>query len=236
MKFLLTLITGVASLTWAQTTPDRAEIINVQLFGKGCELTEASANLSPDLKDLSILFDNYVVEIGQGSANPNLIQAQKDCQVTLQISVPQGWQMAFRSVDYRGFVAVPTSAWAFHRFSILSRGQPIASLREATITGARVDTYTVHAEQRPDRMVWTGCEGQIQTVTLLSQLGVAYHRKSTDRSLAQIALDSKDLSIQQGFGVEWRRCNTRPPVVEPPGRGGRGGGGGPIVPTRPPRF
>lgn len=231
-NFILCILLLLSSmeLVAQEKTPHGAKILGVQVSGKGCEQTTASVALSENLLDLSILFDNYFVEIGQGSQNPNAASLQKDCYVQLQVQIPQGWQMAFRSVDYRGFVAVPASAWAFHRFSILAQGQPIASLREAIVKGPNNTNYTVHVEQRPDRYTFTKCNQAVQTVNLLSQLGVAYYPKLKDRSIAQIALDSNDLSLAQNFSVVWKPCQ----IMNLPSGPGRQG---PITPSpRPPRF
>jgi len=215
-----------AFLAEAQTPPNSA-ITGVAMQGSGCEESSAQAILSPDAKDLSILFDNYSAEIGQGSLHPSLLRAQKDCRVFVDFHVPRGWQFAFRSLDYRGFVAIPASAWAFHRLSFIAPNQPIASLKEASLSGAQNRDYAVRVEQRPERMIWSPCGGQ-QRLQFFSQLAVQYYPRSTDRSIAQISLDSVDGSFRQSFSVEWRQCAIN---------GGGSGGGpkppGPIRPIRP---
>lgn len=191
----------------AQTTPEGAVITSVQLQGTGCEETTATVSLSPDSKDLSVLFDNYSVEIGQGSSNPSLLTAQKNCRIFIDMNLPRDWQFAFKAVDYRGFVAVPASAWAFHRFTYVAPNQLISSMREASLQGPQNKDYTVHVEQKTERLTWSPCGQNSQRIQLLSQLAVQYFPRSTDRSLAQISLDSADASFRQNFSVEWRKCS-----------------------------
>lgn len=231
--FLIALLSfffhGISAM--AQSTPDHADILGVQVQGSGCDMSKTSITLSPDLKDMSVIFDDYVAEIGQGTQAEKALRLQKDCQILVDINIPQGWQFAFKSIDYRGFVALPASAWALHRFSAIVPNAPIASMREAQIQGPFNDNYVVHTDVKPTRMVWSPCNQTQQRVTLLSQLSVSYFPNTTDRSIAQIVLDSGDASVRQSFGVEWRQCsspapNPRPPVY-PPAPGPRPGPGRP---------
>jgi len=217
----------------AQSAPDRAAITAVHLRGTGCDQAEVAAALSPDFKDISLLFDNYVVEIGQGSSQPHRLDLIKDCQITLVLDVPAGWQMAFRAVDYRGFVVLSSQGTAFHRFSIQQEGAPIVSMREAALRGPMNDDYYVRSEVRPERLTWSRCLQGTTHVNLISQLGVRLNPRSSDRSLTQITLDSADGSLRQNLMVEWRRC-----AGGRPGRDSREGDTivRPPRDSRPPRY
>ncbi len=220
------------AITLAQTGPEGARITDVQVRGSGCDMAETAVVLSPDLKDLSLFFDRYVVEIGQGSENPNLLKLTKDCQIQVQMQIPDGWQMAFKGADYRGFVSLSAQGTAFHRFSILQEGAPIVSMKEAFLKGEMNEDYYVRSEVRPERITWSPCLNGLTTINLMSQLGVSLNPRSSDRSLTQIVLDSSDTSFKQTLSVGWKRCQvSRPDRPRPPG--------GPIKPDprpRPPRF
>lgn len=218
-----TLLFILSSIAWGQSAPQSAEIRSVMIHGSGCEESTASASFSPDLKDLSILFDNYSVEIGNGSQNPKAMTSHKNCYVKIDLYVPAGWQYAFKSIDYRGFVTLPGSAWGFHRFSSMAGNSIVPSLKEVTHKGPLNNDYTFHVETRPERRVWSNCLSGNHQMMLLSQLGVSFYPKLTDRSYATINLDSQDLSLRQNLGVEWRRCSA-------------GNSPAPGVPPRRPRF
>lgn len=225
----------VGALAQGQTTvPDGARIVDVRLTGTGCDAAEASVVLSPDLKDMSLFFDNYVLEIGNGSQNEGLLKLSKSCHVQIQLQIPDGWQMAFKGADYRGFVNLSSQGTAFHRFSILQEGAPIVSMKEASLRGPINDDYHVRSEVRPERVTWSKCLSGITQVNLVSELGVSLNPRSSDRSLTMIALDSTDTSFKQSLSVDWRRCSiSRPPENRP------SPGPGPIRPEprpRPPRY
>ena len=234
----LNMLFGAIAL--AQEVPNGAAITDVRLSGTGCDSATASVILSPDATDMSLFFDNYVVEIGQGSQNPTLLKLQKDCVVQIQMQVPDGWQMAFKGVDYRGFVAMSGQGTAFQRFSILQEGAPIVSMREASLAGPANQDYHVRSEVKPERVTWSPCLSGLTNVQLMSQIGVSLNPRSSDRSLTQIALDSADTSFKQSLSVGWRRCAvSRPdPRPRPPGpvRPDPRPRPRPPEPVRPPRY
>lgn len=246
---LLLIFLALLSLpAFSREAPEDVRIIDVRLRGSGCHLQSSNVLLSPDSRDLSIFFDQYSAEIGEGSENPNSLKAIKECHIQVQLAVPHGWQMAFRGVDYRGFVSLESQGTAFHRFSILQQGAPIVSMREAFLQGPLNTDYYVRHEVRPERITWSPCfrSGQAH-VNLISQLGVSLNPRHSSRDFTQIVLDSADTSFKQNLSISWRQCSSphddrNPPGVKPaperpgvkprpevpPGRG--------EDPPRPPRY
>lgn len=185
----------------------------VRVQGSGCRETSARASVTEDGQTLSILFDKYSVEIGEGSSNPGVNSAQKDCRVMIDVEVASGVQYALTQTDYRGFIALPASAYGYHRFSQIVPNQPIVSVREAQLRGPLADTYQVSVAQKPGRFVYSACNQRFQTVDLLTQLFVSYLPNSRDRSVAMINLDSIDSTVGQidpnrvsTFRLNWRAC------------------------------
>jgi len=202
----LVFLLGWSYTSWGQSAPESAEIRNVTMSGSGCEDAAASATISPDFKDVSLLFDNHSVEIGNGSLNPKITTLQKNCRVDVELAVPRGWQYAFKSVDYRGFAALPASAYGFHRLATMSANSIVPTLREVIHRGPINNEYTFHVEASPTRYVWSSCISGAHTMIFLSQLGVSFYPKMSDRSNAIISLDSKDFSMRQSVGLVWRKC------------------------------
>ena len=200
---MVLLLTGFSA--FAQV-PENAMISDVQLAGNGCNSNSASVILSPDLKDLSVLFDNYIAEIGAGTKNPNARQDRTVCNLRLKMSIPQGWQYAFKSVDYRGFVNLPSQTVATHRLTFVTSGQPIPSLRDANHTGPKVENYTLSFEVKPARYVWSPCGVTQHPININSDLSIMYMTAKANHEQAQIMIDSADFSSRQTIGLAWRRC------------------------------
>lgn len=194
-----------ASQTTYAASPAEVQITDVRMEGSGCA-NSASAILSDDSRAMSILFDNYALEIGKGSANPSATTLQKNCRIHISLIVPRGWAYSVEAIDHRGFASVPASVWAFHRFSLESENSRVVSMREATLKGPFNDTYEVRIAQKPGRNPWSPCNQINQKMTVLSQLGVSYYPRTTDRSMAMINLDSTDLSLAQDIRLTWKQC------------------------------
>jgi hypothetical protein len=204
MKNLLVFLalTTASTLSFAQSVT----VLGVRLSGSGCGPASASAVTTADGKTLSVIFDNYSVEIGNGSSNPQSRSLQKDCRVMIDVDVPAGYQYALEQTDYRGFVALPASAYGMHRFVQNVPSQPIVSMREAQLKGPLNQNYTVSVKQKPGRYVYSACNSKIQTIDLMSSLMVAYLPNTSDRSIAQINLDTIDTNVASSFQLSWRRC------------------------------
>lgn len=181
-------------------------IRGVRLTGSGCSEASASASITPDGQLLSVLFDNYSAEIGIGSQNPNATSIKKDCRVLIDVDVPFGYQYAIEQTEYRGFAALPASAYGFHRFTQVIPNQRVPSLREAQLRGPLSGNYEVRVMQKPGRSPFSNCNQAQQTIQLLSELSVAYLPNSRDRQMAMINLDSVDTGINSRFKLSWRAC------------------------------
>ncbi len=181
-------------------------IRGVRVTGTGCSQTTANAVATEDGRTLSVLFDNYAVEIGNGSANPQSRSVQKDCRVLIDIDVTPGYQYALESTEYRGFSALPSYATGMHRFTQIIPGQPIVSVREAQLRGPINANYSVIQRQKPGRYIYSSCSQFSQTLEIMSQLNVAYLPKTTGRDLAMINLDSIDTGVESRLNLVWKRC------------------------------
>jgi len=202
MIILLAGLFGFTQLTQAQSVTIRG----VRMTGTGCNDSSAWANTTSDGKTLSVLFDNLKVDIGNGSSNPQATSLKKNCRVLIDVEVPNGFQYGLAQTDYRGFSALPASAYGLHRFTQIIPGQPIVSAREAQLKGPIAKDYTVSVIQKPGRVVFSPCNQRVQTIELLTELQVAYLPNTKDRSIAQINLDSVDTGVHSTFVMSWRAC------------------------------
>jgi hypothetical protein len=201
---LLAGLLGFSALAEAQNVVIRG----VRMTGTGCSDATAWATTTSDGKTLSVLFDNYMVDIGQGSSHPQATTLSKNCRVFIDVDVPDGYQYGLEQTDYRGFAALPSVAWGLHRFTQIIPGQPIVSAREAQLKGPVADDYAVSIRQKPGRVVYSQCHKRFQTIELLTELSVSYYPNTaaSKRALAQINLDSVDAGVNSTFQMSWRRC------------------------------
>ncbi len=197
-----TLLLLVTSELFAQSVVIRG----VRLSGSGCTESSATASITPDGQLLSLLFDNYAAEIGIGSKNPGATSLKKDCRILIDVDVPAGMQYAIEQTEYRGFAALPASAYGYHRFTQVIPNQMVPSLREAQLRGPVSGNYEVKVANKPGRSPYSTCNQAQQTIELLSELSVAYLPNTSNRQMAMINLDSVDTGINSRFKLSWRSC------------------------------
>lgn len=195
----------MADLAQAQNVPSSAVIQNVSLSGSGCSEASAAVSLSTDLQDLSILFDNFVLEAKSSAMNPRNFTVEKNCVVSFDVVIPPGWAFSFRSVDYRGFANLPSRVQGYQRLLYQAPQSPITSMRDASFMGPYQGNYTFQAAQKPGRNTFTPCGLQTVRLNMNAVLGVRFPGRGNHPE-AMMALDSQDLSMKQTLQMDWRRC------------------------------
>jgi hypothetical protein len=202
---LLILATLISTSVWAQSAPQGAQITGVTMQGTGCKSATASVILSPDGKELSVLFDNFILNANGSNVNPKNLRSELSCTVNVNMYIPYGYQMAFTGVDYRGYAMAPAKTQAYQRLLFQVPGMPITSMRDALFQGPYDNNYTFTALQKPGREVWTACGQTQMKLPLTAVLGVYYQQRGYYPD-AMVALDSQDMSLSQDLHVMWRRC------------------------------
>ena len=82
MLFIV-IFSGVSA--FSQIFPPRAEVVNVQLDGSGCDASNARAIFTQDVSTLSVLYDNFVAEIGKSTAKPKDKATEKNALYLLML-------------------------------------------------------------------------------------------------------------------------------------------------------
>lgn len=96
----------LVSTSWAQIN-----VTGVRYAGAGCPQGSAQISFSPGNSAFSILFGGPMNISSADSPSPesNASYGYADCTIDLDISIPVGQQLELASVDYRGFMSLPSS-------------------------------------------------------------------------------------------------------------------------------
>lgn len=193
---LLTLVS--ASSASAQFATDPVRLGNPSYGGNGCPAGSASAALSSDGTQLSLLFDQFIAEAG-GVTGKSV--DRKSCNVAIPVHVPHGLSVSVIKVDYRGFNSLPyggSSTFNVEYFFAGSTG-PKYSKR---FSGPINTDYLIHNELIASSLVWSACGQDVILRTNSSMMVLT-------NSLQQQALstvDSADISAGVLYQLQWRRC------------------------------
>lgn len=167
--------------------------------GTGCPAGSASVTLSPDETAVSILFDSYSTEAGYTTGKSI---DRKSCNISIPVSVPQGYSVSIFQVDYRGFNAVPSGAntrFEAEYFWAGSRGPRISR----TFYGPLNDNFTLTDELIASTVVWAPCGASVTLRANTSMM--ARTNANFDQTMGVV--DSADVSSGLIYHLRWRRCN-----------------------------
>lgn len=166
--------------------------------GTGCPAGSASVTLSPDLKSLSILFDEFIVEAGN-AVGKNL--GRKSCNIAIPVHVPGGMTVSVLKVDYRGFLSLPRgseSRFSSEFFFAGSKGPKI----ERIFRGAKEEDFTISNDLDLISLVWSPC-GKDVNLRVNTSLLVKTNRFGDN---AVSTLDSADIKAGMIYHLSWKRC------------------------------
>lgn len=167
--------------------------------GTGCPAGTVSVTLSPDAQSLSLLFDEYQVEVG-GATGRSL--HRKSCNVAIPVNVPQGYSVSVFNVDYRGYNYLPRSASSQFNVEYFFAGSQGPSFSKS-FYGPIDSDYLIQNKLRVSALVWSPCGADVILCTN-SSIRV---RTSGNRE-AMATVDSEDVNAAIIYRLQWRRCSN----------------------------
>ena len=199
MSFLKNVIVfaslSVSSLTFAQGL----QLGYPSTGGNGCPQGTVSASLSPDSSELSILFDEFITEAGPAVGKRI---DRKSCNISIPVSVPQGYSVSVIGVDYRGFVALPNrqtrATFSAEYFFANSRGPRFVK----SFYGEQFGDYFLENDLLVTAHVWSACGAQTN-LRVNASMALTNSSRFDD---AMATVDSADISSGIIYQLQWKRC------------------------------
>lgn len=167
--------------------------------GTGCPGGSVATTVSPDQKTLSILFDQFVAEAGR-SAGKTI--DRKSCNIAIPVHVPQGFSVSVISVDYRGYVSVPSGGEARFSAEYFFAGQR-GPVRTEVFRGPADEDYMITDDLIATALVWSPCGANTNIRINASMLA----KSNAKRDDVLATVDSTDVSTGLIYHLAWRRCN-----------------------------
>lgn len=173
----------------------------VSANGSGCPLDTAAVTVSPDNKAFTISYSDFTAQVGADAAATAF---RKNCQLGLNVKVPQGYTYAIASVDHRGFAHLERGASATQSSFYYFQGEPHTSKTRRTFTGPldtdwqRTDTFGVGS------LSFLPC-GERRYLNVNTELRVSAG-SSNKKKASFLTMDSTDGSLETVYHIAWKRC------------------------------
>ncbi len=187
VKLLLATALMTAAITPAIAATPSVQILGASYGGNGCPDRSASVTVSPDGQELSILFDKFTA---QGNIST---ETRKNCNLSIPIKVPQGFQISIYDADYRGYVAPSTTGNLRAEYFFAGTRGPVFS---RTFNGET--NYNVRDSLATVANVWSRCGDSVN---------MRVNASMTARGAGMATVDSFDLA-HRGlvYHVKYRTC------------------------------
>ena len=168
-----------------------------------CRGSSYDVVVSPDGTSVSVLFDNFVVNGGEG-------ERAESCSLSIPLNLPEGYSLGVYQVDYRGYANLgPRQAGLLAvDYAVGDRGN--SRRFRHRLTGPQDGDFTFTERMRPGMLRRIGCGPQAKldlTATLMFRRGEA-------NSESVLALDSMDGTRSPAgvtFAIDLQPCRANPP-------------------------
>jgi hypothetical protein len=196
MKLKLSLLLSLALVSLVSRADD-LRLGQPSYGGTGCPGGSVGVAVAPDQKSISMLFDQYVVQAGDGLAFD-----RKVCNIAIPIHVPQGYSVSVVGIDYRGFAGLPSGGRAQLAVNYFLADNPRGYRTTKTFYGPLTSEYVKHDGLEVIGQVWTACGAN----TILRANTSMLVQSNGRREQAMATVDSADISAGLIYHLQWRRC------------------------------
>ena len=189
-----------SGLAYAQPNPDEAYVQSVTFGGSGCPQGSVGISFSDDRQSFTLIFDRFIASVGPGI---QITDARKNCQINVNMHVPQGFQFSIASLDYRGFVQLPEGMTAERKTIYFFAGAGGQGTSTLTFDGPVSKDYLDHDAVPFGTLVWSEC-GAVTPLNVNAQILIDRGSNTTERG--QITTDSIDGKVRTILALKWKEC------------------------------
>jgi hypothetical protein len=179
--------------------PDYVEITNIVYAGSGCPAGSVAENLSPDRQAFTLLFDNYIAEVGPGVSAR---EKRKNCQINVSLDFPQGWTFAIADVDYRGYASLDRGVTGVQQASYYFQGEGKTGTLQTIMRGPLDKDFQIRDTLALTALVWAPC-GAKRSLNINSQVRLDSNSR---HAVGLLTTDSIDGSVKTIYNLKWKRC------------------------------
>ncbi|MGH8881125.1 MAG: DUF4360 domain-containing protein [Stackebrandtia sp.] len=184
----------------ARPAPDKVTIDVATVNGSGCRAGTAAVNVNSANTAFTVTYSDYLARAGGDS---DTIDMRKNCQINLEVHIPQGFTYAIAKADYRGFAHLYPGAKAVQKAGYYFTGSSTTVRSSHDIAAPTSDNWQYTDVAEGGEVVYKPC-GVDRNFNINSELRVY---AGTDKSKTSfVAMDSTDGSVNTVFHFAWKQC------------------------------
>lgn len=194
------LLPGVANADELAAPPSgRITLDVVTVNGSGCPAGTAAVNMLPDNTGFRIDYSAFRAEDGGGAA-PTAFR--KNCQVNVNVHIPQGFTFAVARADYWGRARLAAGASALHRTNYYYQGSSENNFVDHPIAGPLSGSWRSTDITPVTELVWAPC-GEVRNLNINTELRVDAGTSTTRNWVSMRGSDGQAYTLVQ---FSWANC------------------------------
>lgn len=179
----------------------------VTINGSGCPAGSAVVAVSPDKTAFTVTYSKYLAQVGPKLATTD---GRKNCQLAVQVMVPNGFTYAIASADYRGYAYLEKGATAKQQANYYFQGNSPTTYATHSFNGPMDDLFQTHDETELASMSYMPC-GEMRYLNINTSLQASGGTSDTSKLTSYVTMDSADVGIATKYNFSWRKCPTTSP-------------------------
>ncbi|KUL35333.1 DUF4360 domain-containing protein [Actinoplanes awajinensis] len=200
---LLSSLTGAPAMAWHGAPPpsDRMVIDVVAANGSGCPDKTANVQVSPDNTAFTVTYSDFIAQVGP-DAKPT--DFRKNCQLALNVHVPDGYTYAVAGADYRGFGHLEEGATGSETAFYYFQGEAHTTRIKHDFKGWMDSDWQQTDKVAISSMSFLPCgEQRYLNVNTELRVNAGWSKRTTTSFLT---MDSSDGNLDTQYHVSWMKC------------------------------
>jgi hypothetical protein len=181
--------------------PGTPVTVSVQTVnGSGCPAGTAAVTMQPDNTGFKITYTDFIARAGGGAAATDF---RKNCQVNLQVHIPQGFTFAIARADYVGRIRLADGASALERSNYYYQSSSDDAYVDHYFDGPQSGTWhTIDATEEAD-LVYGAC-GAVRGLNINTELRVDAGTATSTSNWISLRTSEGDVYTVVQFS--WKQC------------------------------
>lgn len=190
-----------AVATPATAPPGKVSVEVVNVNGSGCPAGTTAVAVAQDNTAFTVTYSQYTAQAGRGSIPTDF---RKNCQISLNVHIPQGYTYAIARADYRGFAHLEQGATALQRANYYFAGMPENTAVNHRFSGPMNDNWQNSDNAAAETLVYAPC-GADRLLNINTELRVK-PSVADPSATSFISMDSTDGSVNTLYHFAWKHC------------------------------
>jgi hypothetical protein len=196
-------LTSPVNATLASTPPPDRMVVDVATaIGSGCPFGTAEVATSNDHTAFTVAYSSYMAQVGVG-ASP--IDFRKNCQLGVNVHVPQGYTYAIAGTDYRGYAHLAPGATGYESANYYFQGESQTTRIRHNFNGYKDGDWQTTDTVGISSLSFLPC-GEERNLNINTELRVSAGASDPRRTTSFLSMDSTDTSLDTVYHLAWKRC------------------------------